>query len=84
MQNHIEEADDLVIRFKQETLLEIFEHEDVELHAPVEERFDLGEEVEVTVFGVDLDRLDVQFGDGTVAFIRREQVEIVKINDEIV
>ena len=77
---HIEDGDDLVIRFKQDSIVEVFESEDAELDEPVEERFSEGEEVEVTVFGVDEHKIDVQFGDCSIAFIRREGIEIISVN----
>ena len=80
--HHLEEADDIKLRFLYNTVIEVFEYEDTELHRPVEERFDEGEEIDVTVFGVDAHKIDVQFGDGSVAFIRRDVVEVVEINDE--
>lgn len=81
MQN-LEEADDIKLRFLYNTVIEVFEYADTDLHRPVEERFNEGEEIEVTVFGVDEHKIDIQFGDGSVAFIRRDVVEVVEINNE--
>jgi len=76
----IEIADDVVLRFKTDTTLEVFGNDDVDLETPVEESFKENEEFEVTIFGVDEHKLDCQFGDGTVTFIRKKDVEIVSIN----
>lgn len=81
---HIEEGDDVVIQFNEKTAIEVFESEDFELDEPVEEIFEAGDQLEVTVFGVDSIKLDVQFGDGSVAFIHRDQIRVVSINDELV
>lgn len=78
----IEEGDDVVIQFNEKTAIEVFESEDFELEEPVEEIFEAGDQLEVTVFGVDDIKLDVQFGDGSIAFIHRDQVKIISINDE--
>lgn len=79
---YLEEGDDVKLRFVSDSLVEVFEGEDVELEEPVEERFNKGEEIEGTLFGVDSIKFDFQFGDGSVAFIHRDMVEVVEINDE--
>jgi hypothetical protein len=81
---YIEEGDDVVIQFNKKTAIEVFESEDFELNESVEEIFEADEQVEVTVFGVDDIKLDVQFGDGSIAFIHRNQVKVISINDELV
>lgn len=79
----LENSDDIVIRFKQESIVEVFEHEDTEMNEPVEERFHQNEEVEVTLFDDPNEHsLSVQFGDGSIAFIMQDAVEIVEINGE--
>lgn len=79
----LENSDDLVIRFKQESMVEVFEHEDTELNEPVEERFHQNEEVEVTLFDDPSEHsLSVQFGDGSIAFLVPQSVEIVEVNGE--
>jgi hypothetical protein len=77
---NIEVNDDVVLKFKQKSIVEVYEYEDVELNEPVEETFEENEEVEITICGVDADKFDVQFGDGTIAFIRKDSVEIVSVN----
>ena len=77
---NIEVNDDVVLKFKQKSIVEVYEYEDVELNEPVEEIFEENEEVEITICGVDADKFDVQFGDGTIAFIRKHSVEIVSVN----
>ena len=77
---NIEVNDDVVLKFKQKSIVEVYEYEDVELNEPVEEIFEENEEVEITICGVDADKFDVQFGDGTIAFIRKDSVEIVSVN----
>jgi hypothetical protein len=79
---YLEEGDDVKFRFVSDSVIEVFESEDAELDSPVEERFGAGEEVEGTLFGVDSIKFDFQFGDGSVAFIHRDLVEVVEINDE--
>ena len=79
----LENSDDIVIRFKQESIVEVFEYEDTEMNEPVEERFVQNEEVEVTLFDDPNEHsLSVQFGDGSIAFIMQDAVEIVEINGE--
>lgn len=77
---NIEINDDAVLKFKQKSIVEVYEHEDVELNKPVEEIFEENEEIEVTICGVDADKFDVQFPDGSIAFIRKNGVEVVSIN----
>ena len=77
---NIEVNDDVVLKFKQKSIVEVYEYEDIELNEPVEETFEENEEVEITICGVDEDKFDVQFGDGTIAFIRKDSVEIVSVN----
>ena len=45
-----------------------------------EETFDAGEEIEITIVGVDDAKFDVHFGDGSIAFIRKNEVEVVSVN----
>lgn len=79
----LENSDDIVIRFKQESIVEVFEHDDTEMNEPVEERFHQNEEVEVTLFDDPNEHsLSVQFGDGSIAFIMQHAVEIVEVNGE--
>ena len=80
MDTQIEVADDVIFRFKGDTIIEVFQSEDVELDEPVEESFAKDEEIEVTIFGIDEHKYDVQFGDGTVSFIRKDLLDIVSIN----
>ena len=79
----LENSDDIVIRFKQDSLIEVFEHEDADLDEPVDEQFNKGETVEVTLFDDPNEHsLSVQFGDGSIAFIMQHAVEIVEVNGE--
>ena len=78
----IEDGDDVKMSFKKKTLLEIFESEDAELDNPVQEVFNEGEVFEVTIFGVDKDKYDVQFGDGSVSFIRKDDVNVIEVNGD--
>jgi hypothetical protein len=68
--------------FKKDTELEIYESEDFELEEPNVDVFKKGEKFEVDIFGVDDRKYDVQFGDGSVAFIRKDNVEIVSVNGD--
>lgn len=79
---YLEEGDDVKLRFVSDSLVEVFGDDDVELDSPVEERFNAGKEIAGTLFGVDSIKFDFQFGDGTIAFIHRDMVEVVEINDE--
>jgi hypothetical protein len=72
------EGEDVILRFTNKTVVEVFEHEDTDLHKPVEEIFDANEEIEVAIFGVDEHNLSVQFGDGSVAFIHRSFVQFMR------
>ena len=78
----IEENDDVVFKFKETTIVEVFEHEDFELNKPIEDVFEAGDISDVTIFGVNEHAYDIQFGDGSVAFIRKKLVEIVSVNYE--
>jgi SHS2 domain-containing protein len=73
----LEPGDDVIVKFIGKTLVEVFEHEDTDLYDPVEEVFEAGEEVEVNVVSVNEFSLDVQFGDGSVAFISPKFIEFV-------
>lgn len=79
---NIEDGDDVKFSFKKKTLLEIYESDDSELDNPVREIFNEGEVFEVTVFGIDKHKYDVQFGDGSVAFIRKADVNVIEVNGE--
>ena len=76
----IEVNDDVVFSFKDKTIIEIFEHEDVELNNPVDESFDKNENIDVTVCSIDENNYGVQFGDGTISFIPKKFLDIVSIN----
>ena len=77
---HIEANDDVVFSFVRPTILEIYTEEDAELDSPDHEVFDEGEQIEVTILSVDNDKYDVQFADGSVAFIRKDNVKIFSVN----
>ena len=76
----IEVNDDVIFKFKQKSIVEVYENEDFELNEPVEEFFEKGEEIEVSICGVDTHKFDVQFGNGTIAFIKKDILEIVSVN----
>ena len=78
----IEDGDSVIMYFKKDTELEIYESEDFELEEPNVDVFKKGEKFEVDIFGVDDIKYDVQFGDGSVAFIRKDNVEIVSVNGD--
>ena len=78
----IEENDDVVFKFKGATIVEVFEDADFELNKPVEDLFEAGETIEVTILDVNEIAYDIQFGDGSVAFIRKDLVEVVSVNYE--
>lgn len=77
---HIEEADDVIFKFKEDSIIEVYEHEDIELHEPVEEQFAKDEVIDVTICSVNEQHYGIQFGDGTVSFIRKDMVEVVAVN----
>ena len=76
----IQENDDVKLKFKGDVIIEVYEYEDFELNEPIEELFNKDEEIEVTICGIDSYKFDVQFGDGSIAFIRRDLVDVVSIN----
>jgi hypothetical protein len=78
----IEEGDSVIMYFNQDTELEIFDSEDFELEEPNSDIFKKGIEFEVDIFGVDDIKYDVQFGDGSVAFIRKDNITIVSVNGD--
>lgn len=79
---YLEDGDDVKLRFKKDSIVEVFEYEDAELDDAVEEQFKKGEEIEVIVCGFDGEKIDIQFGDGSIAFIRLSTVNVVEINGE--
>ena len=72
--------DEVVMKFKQDTWLEIFEDED---EPSREELFQSGEMFEVTILEADDIRYAIQFPDGSVAYVGKGEVEVVAINDEV-
>jgi hypothetical protein len=74
----LEAGDDVIVKFIGKTVVEVFEYEDIDLHEPVEELFEAGEEIEVNVVSVNEFSLDVQFGDGSIAFISPRFIEFVE------
>lgn len=75
----IEDGDDIVLKFLHDTALEIYEYEDNDIFDPVQEIFKQGEEIGVTAFDIG-EHLGVQFGDGSVTFIDRNFVELVRFS----
>jgi hypothetical protein len=75
-----EEGDDVVFMFLGDTLIEVFENEDIDLHQPVEETFAKGDEIDVTVCSVDERAIGIQFGDGSITFIHPESVEFLRFS----
>ncbi len=76
----LEDGDDVVLKFLGETIIEVYEDEDVELHAPVDELFKTGDQISVTVCSVDEHSLGVQFGDGSVSFLHPTSVEFIRFS----
>ena len=76
----IEVNDDVVFSFVRPTVLEIYTEADTDLHSPEDEVFDEDEQIEVTILVVDDYSYTVQFGDGSVAFLRKNDVKIFSIN----
>lgn len=76
----LEEGDDVVFKFIGKSLIEVFEHEDIELNEPVEEIFEKGEEIDVTVCSINEHSIGIQFGDGSVSFILPSMVEFVRFS----
>lgn len=76
----IEDGDDVVLKFLHDTVLEIYEHEDEDMFDPEQEIFKQGEEIDVTAFDIGESNLGVQFGDGSVTFINRSFVELVRFS----
>ena len=77
----IKDGDSVIMYFNQDTELEIFESEDLDEESYIDV-FKKGEKFEVDIFGVDDTIYDVQFGDGDVAFIPKNNVTIVSVNDK--
>lgn len=81
MKTHeLEDGDDVVFKFLGNTVIEVYEEEDVELNVPVEEAFSEGDEIDVTVCSVNEHSIGVQFGDGSVSFIHPDSVEFVRFS----
>ena len=79
----IQENDDIVIRFKETTVLELYEYES-DLDDYIEEQWIGGDEEEVIVLDITDHSYTVQFGDSSVAFIPKSFIDVVSINDELV
>ena len=75
----IKNGDSVIMYFNKDTQLEIFESEDDE-QEPIVDVFKKGEKFEVDIFGVDDRKYDVEFGDGSISFIRKDNVTIVSVN----
>lgn len=73
--------DDLLVKFSKDTLLEVYEYDDLECDFGVEEEFKSGEEIEVTVLDINEqgNTLTVQFPDSAVTFLPLEFIEILKV-----
>jgi hypothetical protein len=78
----LEINDDLLVKFKADTLLEVYEYDDSECNHGVEEEFKSGEEMEVTLLDINEqgNTLTVQFPDSAVTFLSLEFIEILKVN----
>lgn len=77
----IQMHDDIAIRFKENTVLEVYEYEN-DLDDYVEEQWRQGDVEEVTVLDVTDYSYTVQFGDGTVSFVPKSFIDVISINDE--
>jgi len=80
MKTQLQVNDDIVIQIKENSVIEIFEYEDYELNNPTEMVFAKGDELECTILECDDHKIDVQFFNGTVAFLRHSIYEVVSIN----
>lgn len=80
--SNLEINDDLLVKFSKDTLLEVYEYDDLECNFGVEEEFKAGEEIEVTVLDINEqgNTLTVQFPDSAVTFLPLEFIEILKVN----
>ena len=80
--SNLEINDDLLVKFSKDTLLEVYEYDDLECNFGVEEEFEAGEEIEVTVLDINEqgNTLTVQFPDSAVTFLPLEFIEILKVN----
>jgi hypothetical protein len=78
----LEINDDLLVKFKRDTLLEVYEYDDSDCDYGVEEVFKSGEEIEVTILDINEqgNTLTVQFPDSAVTFLPLEFIEILEIN----
>lgn len=76
----IEVNDDVVFSFVRPTILEVYTEADAELNSPEYEVFEEGEQIQVTILDVDDTAHAVQFGDGSIAFLRKNDVKIFSIN----
>lgn len=80
--SNLEINDDLLVKFRKDTLLEVYEYDDLECDFGVEEEFKSGEKIEVTVLDINEqgNTLTVQFPDSAVTFLPLEFIEILEIN----
>jgi hypothetical protein len=78
----LEVNDDLLVKFKVDTLLEVYEYEDQECDDATAGIVKAGEEIEFTVLDINDqgNTLTVQFPDSSVTFIPLEFIEILEVN----
>lgn len=77
--SQLEPGDEVLIRFKRKTALEVYESEDLTLDNPVEKIFEEGEEILIGIAEADEVKIGAELGSG-IAFILPDSVEIISIN----
>lgn len=80
MKTSLQANDDVLLEIKEDSIIELFHYEDYELNSPIEKRYKQGDEIECTILEVDENKLDIQFFDGFICFLRHSLYEIVSIN----
>lgn len=76
----IDAGDEVVFEFNDDTWLELYENEEFPTSEII---FPAGEAFEVVVFDMDSSHYHVKFPDDTIAFIPKQDVTIIAINDEV-
>jgi hypothetical protein len=77
---NIQTNDDVILELIEDTILEIYEGQDVEMDVPVEELWNKGQLIECTVCDITPGFYGVQLGDGSFTFINKTSVVIKQVN----
>ena len=72
--------DDVIFEMVEDTILEVYDNEDIEMYNPVEEEWRAGEKLEATICDIQNNFYGAQFGDSSFNFIHKDSVNIIPVN----